>query len=62
MFLINMQEYVQCQEKKKRLTDKPWITRGILTSIKTKNRLYKKYLKNKNDNTDNFKPEFIKNI
>ena len=41
--------------KEKRLTDKPKITRGILTSIKTKNRLYKKYVKNKNDHTDNFK-------
>ena len=46
--------------KEKRLTDKPWITRGILTSIKTKNRLYKKYFNNKNDNTDNFKREFYK--
>ena len=31
--------------KEKRLTDKPWIMRSVLTSIKTKNRLYKKYLK-----------------
>ena len=30
------------------------------TFIKTKNRLYKKYFKNKNDNTDNFKREFYK--
>ena len=29
--------------KEKRLNEKPWITRGILTSIKTKNRLFKKY-------------------
>ena len=30
--------------KEKRLTDKPWITKEILTSIKTQNRLYKKIL------------------
>ena len=47
-------------KKEKRLTDKPWITKGILTSIKTKNRLYKKYFKSKNDHTDNFKQEFYK--
>ena len=41
--------------KKKRLTNKAWITRGILTSIKTKNKLHKKHFENKNDNTDNFK-------
>ena len=46
--------------KGKRLTDKPWITKGILTSIKTKIRLYKKHFKNKNDHTDNFKQEFHK--
>ena len=46
--------------KEKRLTDKPWITRGILTSIETKNKLHKKYFKNKNDNTDNFKRQFYK--
>ena len=28
--------------KEKRLNEKPWITRSILTSIKTKNRLFKK--------------------
>ena len=34
------------QEKKLRL--KPWITTGILTSIKTKNRIYRKFLRTKN--------------
>ena len=29
-------------KKEKRLTDKPWITKGIHTSIKAKNKLYKK--------------------
>ena len=33
--------------KEKRLSDKPWITRGILKSIKTKNKLFKKYFKSK---------------
>ena len=33
---------------------------GILTSIKTENRLYKRYFKNKNDHTDNSKREFYK--
>ena len=50
----------QMSRKEKRLTDKPWITKGILISIKTKNRLYKKYFKNKNDHTDNPKREFYK--
>ena len=43
-----------------RLSDKPWITRGILTSIKTKNKLFKKYLKNKNIDTDKSKKEHYK--
>ena len=34
------------------LSDKPWITRGILTSIKTKNKVFKKYFTNKNFDTD----------
>ena len=50
------------QIKEKRLTDKSWITKGVLISIKTKNRLYKKYFKNKNGHTDNPKREFYKNI
>ena len=33
--------------KEKCLSDKPWITRGILKSIKTKNKLFKKYFKSK---------------
>ena len=43
-----------------RLSDKPWITCGILTSIKTKNKHFKKYFKNKNINTDQFKKEHYK--
>ena len=45
--------------KEKRLTDKPWITKSILTSIKAKNRLYKKYFKNKNDHTDKFQTRIL---
>lgn len=39
----------QLTKKEKKLNSKPWITKGILKSIKTKNRLYKKYMK-KNSN------------
>ena len=46
--------------KENRLSDKPWITRGILTSIKTKNKLYKKYFKNKNFDVDKSKKEQCK--
>ena len=48
--------------KEKRLTDKPWITKGILTSIKTKYRFYKRYFKSRNDHTDNSEREFYKKI
>ena len=30
---------------------KPWITKGIRKSINRKNKIYKKYVKNKNENT-----------
>ena len=43
-----------------RLSDKPWITRGILASIKTKNKLFKKYFENKNIDTDKSKKEHYK--
>ena len=43
-----------------RLSDKPWITHGILTFIKTKNKLFKKYFKNKNFNADKSKKEHYK--
>ena len=43
-----------------RLSDKSWITRGILTSIKAKNKLFKKYFKNKNFDTDKSKKEHYK--
>ena len=47
---------VACQGKKNRLSDKPWIT-GFLTSIKTKNKLFKKYFKDKNIDTYKSKKE-----
>ena len=44
--------------KEKRLNEKPWITRGILTSIKTKNRLFKNYYKS--NSSDSFKKQQYK--
>ena len=46
--------------KEKRLNEKPWITRGILTSIKTKNRLFKKYYKS--NSSDSSKKQQYKKI
>ena len=43
-----------------RLSDKPWITRGIFTSIKTKNKHFKKYFKNKNIDMAKSKKEHYK--
>ena len=43
-----------------RLSDKPWITRGILKSIKTKDKLFKKYFKNRNFYTDKSTKEHYK--
>ena len=37
--------------KEKKLQSKPWITKGILTSINAKNRIYRKYCKTKIQNT-----------
>ena len=34
--------------KEKRLSDQPWITKGTLTSIKTKNKLFKTFFKSNN--------------
>jgi len=36
--------------KGKILNDKPWITLGILKSIKTKNKFYRRLFRNKNSN------------
>ena len=42
--------------KELRLNKKPWITKGILISIKTKNKLFKKFVKNNNQmNKANYK-------
>ena len=38
-------------KKKRYLSHKPWLSKGILKSIRSKNKLYKKYLKN--PSTDN---------
>ena len=36
--------------KEKKLQSSPWITKGILTSINTKNRINRKYCRTKNQN------------
>ena len=39
---------------------KPWVTEGILNSIKRKDRLYKKYVKSKNNIfNDNLHEEYV---
>ena len=43
-----------------RPSDKPWITRGIFISIKNQNKLFKKYFKNENFDTDKSKTEHYK--
>ena len=45
-----------------RLSDKSWITRGILTSIKTKSKLFKKYFKNKNFDADKSKKRTLQKV
>ena len=39
----------KCTSKHKRDPRSPWITKGILKSINTKNKLYKQYLQSPND-------------
>ena len=46
--------------QKNRLSDKPWITRDIFSSIKTKNKFFKKYFKNINFDTNRTKKEHYK--
>ena len=45
-------------KKEERLSNKPWITPGILKSNKTKNKLFQNYFKSSNPN----KKKFTKNI
>ena len=40
---------IKQSRKHLKYSHKPWITKGILTSIKTQNRLYRKYLKSKSE-------------
>ena len=35
----------KCSSKKKKYPQSPWITKGLLKSINTKNKLYKEYLR-----------------
>ena len=39
----------QMTRKEKRLKAKPWLTKGILTSIRTKDKMFVKEIKNKNN-------------
>ena len=42
--------------KEMKLNSKPWITKELLTSIKTKNKLFRNYVKNNNqENKINYK-------
>ena len=42
--------------KEIKLNSKPWITKGLLTSIKTKNKLFRSNVKNNNlENKTNYK-------
>ena len=42
--------------KEMKLNSKPWFTKGLLTSIKTKNKLFRNYVKNNNqENKMNYK-------
>ena len=61
-FALDKQTMRPMTKIKIRLTDQSQITNGILAAIKTTNRLYKKYFKNKNDNTDNSKQELYRKI
>ena len=38
----------QCPENKKRIQRKPWLTKGLLVSIKNKQKLYQSYFLNGN--------------
>ena len=46
---LSMPQFRDCLTKK--LKSKPWITKGILTSINAKTRIYRKYCRTKNQNT-----------
>ena len=48
--------------KENRLSDEPWITRGILTSIKLKINFSKQYFKNKNFDTDKSKKRTLQKV
>ena len=49
-----MPHWVLCQKKEQHLSNKPWITLGILNSIKTKNKLFKNHFKSNNPDKKNF--------
>ena len=43
--------FKELTNKQKLKLNKPWMTMGLITSINTKNKIHKKYLKSKNPNT-----------
>ena len=47
-------------KKEQRLSNKPWITPGILNSIKTKNKLFQNYFKSNNPDKKKFLQEIFK--
>ena len=49
-----MPHCVLFKKKEQRLSKKPWITPGILSSIKTKNKFFQNYFKSNNPDKKNF--------
>jgi len=45
--------------REKRLSEKPWITPGILKSIKTKNKLFRKLFKSNDFNNKIFYKKYL---
>ena len=43
-----MLQYKHCLKAALKLKSKPWLTKGIVTSIKKKKKIYKKFIKAKN--------------
>ena len=52
----------QCPERKKKLGDKPWITKGILISIKTKNNLFRRSFKSMGVDKKAFYRKFLNKL
>ena len=46
-------------QKGKRFSDKPWITKGILISIKAKNELFRRYFKSNDADKKDFYRKYL---